>query len=279
VRKLPLPSLRVEPVLQSCATSIQDTDLATRLTDAGAELSGAEDDYLLKGPLGTIYQTLGTSAAGKVTAKEMIGIYDGTLARRGSKPRRQYYDILRSSAPHQICPFCFQRTVSSLDHFLPKVGHPRLALTPANLIPCCADCNKWKSTKEGASEGQYILHPYFDDVDDDIWLFATVIQGDPPGMTFEAKPPSDWLAEKRLRTVSHFAALHLNELFSSRAGRLIANICLRTSELFKAGGRDAVSEHLAAEARSRRILAKNSWEIAAYDALSKSDYFCSYQHS
>ncbi|HEY5309887.1 MAG TPA: hypothetical protein VIK97_15345, partial [Casimicrobiaceae bacterium] len=41
-----------------------------------------------------------------------------------------------------------------------------------------------------------ILHPYFDRVDDAAWLFGEVVPGNPPGMTFYAKPPDDVIGAK-----------------------------------------------------------------------------------
>ena len=165
-------------------------------------------------------------------------------------------------------------TVSTLDHYLPKANHPKLALTPANLVPSCSDCNRWKGTKQGDTSADEILHPYFDRVDNETWLFAEVVPGDPPGMTFYASPPDHWPEITKRRVLSHFDALHLNELFASQGGRLISNILLRIAELFRDDGPTGVREHLKAEARSYRKNGKNSWEVAAYEALSQSDYFC-----
>ncbi len=274
MRTLPLPLFRAEPVLLACAQHIRDPDLSNRLTRACAEVSKAEEEYLLKGELGTIYNTVRTTHAGEVDAKEMSRIYDGSLAKRGAAPRRHYYDVIKASAPHRICPFCGHMTISTLDHYLPKVSHPKLALTPANLVPSCSDCNKWKSTKQGGTATDEILHPYFDRVDSETWLFAEVVPGSPPGMTFYARPASDWPDATKLRVSSHFDALHLNELFASQAGRLISNICSRMAHLFRDDGPTGVREHLKAEARSYRKNGNNSWEVAAFEALSESEYFC-----
>jgi len=274
MRTLPIPAIRAESVLLACAHHIRDSDLSDRLTRACGEVTGAEEAYLLKGRLGTIYQTIATTHAGEVHVTEMSKIYDGSLAKRGTAPRRRYYDLIKASAPYRICPFCSHMTVSTLDHYLPKAKHPQLALTPANLIPSCSDCNKWKSTRQGETATDEILHPYFDVVDDDTWLFGNIVPGNPPGMTFYAKPPDGWPNTTKLRVMSHFNALRLGELFSSQAGRLISNIRSRMAELFREDGPSGVREHLKAEARSYRKNGNNIWEVAAFEALSRSDYFC-----
>ena len=274
MRALSLPNIQAEPIILACARQIKDKDLSGRLARACSEVMEAEEAYLCRGRLGRVYNTIATTHAGEVDAKEMSRIYDGNFAKKGSAPRRQYYDVIKASAPHRICPFCGHMTISTLDHYLPKANHPLLALTPANLIPSCSDCNKWKSTRQGETADDEILHPYFDNVDNETWLFANVIPGDPPGMTFYVVPPDNLQSATRRRIVSHFNALHLDELFSSQAGRLISNIRYRMSGLFLEDGPDGVREHLRAEAASYRKTGKNSWEVATYEALSKSDYFC-----
>ena len=47
-----------------------------------------------------------------------------------------------------------------LDHVLPQSRFEKLAITPINLVPFCASCNKGKGTKTGNKE-MGILNPYF----------------------------------------------------------------------------------------------------------------------
>jgi hypothetical protein len=120
MKALSLPNIRVASVLLACARSLKDTDLADRLSRAAVEIAHAEHEYILKGQSDEIYKTRETTHAGQVSVDEMSRIYDGTLARRGSAPRRQYYDVIKAFAPHRICPFCGHMTISTLDHYLPK---------------------------------------------------------------------------------------------------------------------------------------------------------------
>lgn len=279
MRTLPLPTLNAADALKDCADNISDAGLVTRLKAIAPLVKKAEKDYLARGPKAELYLIgSATDVGALVTKKEMTRVYDGTFVRKTSPVRQDYYDVLFASAPYGTCPFCFHRSVATLDHYLPKAKYPALAITPANLVPSCFDCNKGKSTTGAVSQGSQILHPYFDDVDDEIWLFANMIEQDPPAVTFEVRAPQDWPMVKRERVAAHFRDLKLNALFTAQGGRLINDIGQRLNELREKGGVVAVSEYLAAEADTRRSKATNSWQAAAYDAMSSSVFFCAYEH-
>ncbi|TGA97710.1 hypothetical protein E4665_11460 [Sporolactobacillus shoreae] len=57
---------------------------------------------------------------------------------------RPYYDLFLSLPPNEKCPYCGQKKVSTLDHFLPKSVYTPLIVTPTNLVPSCKDCNTEK---------------------------------------------------------------------------------------------------------------------------------------
>jgi hypothetical protein len=78
---------------------------------------------------------------GSTSATQLKNLYDDNFARARSTGR-PIYDRIMAAAPRSICPLCKLRTVSTLDHFLPKATYPLLAVTPLNLVPCCSDCNK-----------------------------------------------------------------------------------------------------------------------------------------
>lgn len=282
MRTLPLPTDAVLDVVESCAGSIRDPGLAWRLRVIGPQILAAQGDYFHRGGRDELYLTPVATQVDYggvvVTQAEMAQIYSGTLSRKGSPARRAYYDALKASAPYALCPSCSQRTVSTLDHYLPKQHHPALAITPLNLVPNCADCNKTKQAYLAAEPGRQLLHPYFDSVEDGVWLHADVVPGDPPSLTFRATPPAHWPPIKQSRVQEHFRVLRLNELYVAHASRLIADIGYRLNRLRDQGGAAAVSAHLAEEADSRRQRAVNSWEIAAFTALSQSPAFCVWHH-
>jgi 5-methylcytosine-specific restriction endonuclease McrA len=88
--------------------------------------------------------------------------------------RKRVYDPLLALANHGRCPFCNERDASTLDHYLPKSIFPEFAILPINLIPCCKDCNHEKGEHKADSETKQLIHPYYDDIDSQQWLYASV---------------------------------------------------------------------------------------------------------
>ena len=155
---------------------------------------------------------------------------------------------------------------------------PESGRTPRVTVPNCADCNKTKAAGSANAPGDQLLHPYFDDVEDDVWLKATVLIGAPPSLVFRADPPAHWPEVRRQRIAAHFRTLKLNELYIAHAGRLIADIGYRLNALLDIGGPAAVSAHLTKETETRCRRATNSWQIASYSAMAASPEFRALQH-
>lgn len=47
---------------------------------------------------------------------------------------------------NDICPVCGALKCTTFDHYLPRSQYQLFAVHPLNLIPCCTECNKHKST-------------------------------------------------------------------------------------------------------------------------------------
>ena len=152
---------------------------------------------------------------------------------------------------------------------------PLLCVTPANLVPACSDCNKAKSDASFATAADQILHPYFDDVDQDPWLKAEVVQGPPPALVFFADPPQHWATDLAARVRHHFKAFGLADLYGSQAAAELAEIAYELAQVHEAGGEQAVKEHLELAAKSRGKVNRNHWRTAAYRALVGSSWYCS----
>ena len=75
-----------------------------------------------------------------ISKDDMINVYKQKFVPVGSIGRR-FYDAIMAQANLGICPICGVRTVSNLDHFLPKTNYATLVVTPCNLVPSCRDCN------------------------------------------------------------------------------------------------------------------------------------------
>lgn len=72
--------------------------------------------------------------------------------------------------------------------------------------------------------GEQLLHPYFDDFNQDIWLVADVVLGSPAAFRFHAFPPANWTLDDKARVAAHLKELNLSFLFSSNAGSRLTEI-------------------------------------------------------
>lgn len=55
----------------------------------------------------------------KVSVKEMVNLFERGLQAKAA-PGRWFYDELVSAAPYEQCPYCGERRIESVDHYLPK---------------------------------------------------------------------------------------------------------------------------------------------------------------
>jgi hypothetical protein len=283
VRRIPQPTFPLDSVLQAVTRVVEDADVVLRFWNSVPQIREAELNYMSHALADRLYLIPASSGVGYMTKAEMSKIYKGNFARKGSYLRSNFYDVIMAAAPFGICPSCNQRTVSNLDHYLPQVDHSALAITPINLVPICSECNKTKLSYSSSSAEEQLLHPYFDNVEDEVWLFAKVVEGEFPSLEFLVNPPEHWSKEKRARIDKHFKVLKLGHLFVSHGARLISDIGSQMSRLWVDGGPGAVATHLKEQAATRRTPARlpvvrNSWQIAAYQALGDSDYFCNFNH-
>lgn len=193
---------------------------------------------------------------------------------KNTAPGRPIYDKLLAAPKHGICPLCGQRTVSTLDHHLPKDHYPALAVVPVNLIPACAECNKGKTNAIPEFREDQTLHPYYDNIENDSWLNAGVVQGSPVALRFFVDPPNTWDDLMAARVRCHFKVFKLATLYASHAACELVSIQYRLGPLFDKGGAGAVRDHLQKEAESREFAHKNSWQTAMYKALAASDWYC-----
>lgn len=274
MRKLTLPTMTVKDTLAACVDGISSLELKQRLAVIEPTLLDAEKTYCALGEKADIY-TIPTAdrVAGTVSVDEMKALYTQYFVPE-KKTGRSFYNTLKSAPKHSICPLCGQRVVSTLDHYLAKAKHPALAITPANLVPACADCNKIKLAAQATQASEQTLHPYFDNVESELWLKATVVETAPPAVQFFAETPNTWDAVLRQRVQTHFDDFELASLYGTQAAVELTNIAGSLVDLKATCGSDAVREHLLSQAASRRRVHLNSWQTALYAALADSAWFC-----
>jgi hypothetical protein len=274
MRKIDKPVAEPLRVFTLCVKGIDDSATRKRLISVKGEIERASNEFEAAAVAETIYTIAEKpDVQGIVTKSEMSDVYKIGMVDKASKGRA-IYDGLMGLAPLGICPLCGQRTVSTLDHHLPKSKFPTLAVTPCNLVPACGDCNKAKSTRHATTAEKQTLHPYFDDFERQRWLYARVVRKSPPALRFRVRPPPSWTTIWRERVKEHFRVFKLAKLYTSQAGSELINIRYRLEEMYKQVGAIGVRTHLEQEAKSRERAHLNSWQTAMYKALSKSKWFC-----
>ncbi|MBF0116631.1 MAG: HNH endonuclease [Magnetococcales bacterium] len=208
-----------------------------------------------------------------ITTEEMKKVYTDRMAKANS-PGRSIYDDIIGAAPQGRCPLCGQRTVSTLDHVLPKAHYPVLAVTPSNLVPACMDCNKAKLATLPQRAEEVALHPYYDDLGRDRWLFAEVIQTHPTALRYKIIPPVSWDNILTARVENHFRSLGLRRFYSSQSAVELSNIVYQLRRIHYYSGSQEVKKYLIESADSRENSNTNSWQTAAYRAWAENDWFC-----
>lgn len=274
MRKLTLPTITVKDTLAACVDGISSLELKQRLAVIEPALLDAERAYCALGEKADLY-TIPTAdrVAGTVSVDEMKALYTQYFVPE-KKPGRSFYDTLKSAPKHSLCPLCGQRVVSTLDHYLAKAKHPALTITPANLVPACADCNKIKLAAQATQAAEQTLHPYFDNVEGEQWLKAVVVEAAPPAVQFFVETPNTWDAVLRQRVQTHFDDFELASLYGTQAAVELTNIAGGLIHLKETCGGDAVRQHLLLQLASRRRAHLNSWQTALYEALANSAWFC-----
>jgi len=269
---LSMPEGNIRESLRSCANSIENADLAKRLIAAEGHFEAAEKQYKDAAGISELF-TLPSAeeVAGIVTLEEMKWLYKNKFAKLGS-PCRWLYDRLRIKA--KICPLCNCRPVGTLDHYLAQSSHPAFVLTPVNLVPACADCNKAKLASLASTKREQTLHPYFDTLPADTpWLKVEVTEEQPPGILYKAAPPGHWDGDLSARIVQHFEDFSLAALYAAQASSELAEMARTFSTTFAMYGAEGLRDYLSQQARDRRGGNPHSWKAALYEGLSFSDWF------
>jgi len=274
MRSVPRPDVSVVQALKLCASSIRDVKLKNRLLKSETIMKAAEEQYLLHGESATLHTLTGTKNVGKhLTGKEMERLYNSTFVR--SLKTRDIYTALKQACINDICPLCGQGTVKQLDHYLPITSFPVFGVTAINLVPACSDCNKYKLIHVPTTAKEQTIHPYFDEVDNERWLFGEVVQSTPAAIRFSVNPPPTWDAVKSERMETHFRIYRLGALYATHAAVEISNMRHALRKMATTSGFERrISQHLRERAESCAEVYENSWQRATFDALTNSVWFC-----
>lgn len=268
------PTLSARSAFTTCISRVRNPGLASRLASAAPAVVTASAQFDRAAQRFRLHEiATHDEVAPDVTTSEMEKVYTQRMAKSGS-PGRDIYDEIFASAPLGRCPLCMQRFVATLDHHLPKAHYPALAVAPINLVPACSDCNKAKLDGVPTVAEDVPLHPYYDDLGDDVWLIARVVERRPSALRFEIARSRAWDDTLFARVNRHFRSLGLAALFASEAAEELLNIRHQLAILRDANLNRGVRDELARRAASCAAARTNGWRSAAYRAWSESEWFC-----
>lgn len=274
MRSIAAPTQQIQDVYRMCVDSITDENLRGRLTAIANNILVAGADYQQKAEhnkLHVISPNFGQNnevVVGEVTKEELKNVYTYHMVGL-NKPAREIYDLLRSSAPMNRCPFCGVGHVSALDHFLPKSKYPLLSVLPLNLVPTCDKCNKGKLNFTATTAEEQSLHPYFDHEHffSEQWLFAEISPSWPDVARYFVKAPESWDVVSKKRIESHFVDFKLAEIYEIEAASEISGQTYYFDMLKTNSGRQVLINYLEDRAKSYAMVYVNSWQTALYQAL------------
>lgn len=207
-------------------------------------------------------------------SEDMVALYDNQFTNRVKTATLR--NSIKNAAPNARCPYCGQGYVSELDHYLPKTAFAATSVHPANLDPCCRDCNFAKRAYVPGNDAPALLHPCFDDDVVQIpWLSATLERGAAsiPKVTFRVQlrePNGPLLA----RLERHMEVFRLQDRFAAWSAQALSDFAIFLST---ESGRSLTREQAERYLHQNAVILSggrtNSWEHAAYSAMADSDWY------
>lgn len=286
MKKLPLPTDDHATVFATCLKGVGAPALVARYAHDYADCAAIELDYAQRARASTLYALprinppRGTdpTVLNTLTRSDLTKLYTDYLV-PASKPARGNYDRLKVT-PNGKCPLCGDiGQVRTLDHYLPKANFPLYSIVPANLIPCCRDCNSEKLNAFATIADRQTLHPYFDDnrFFTHRWLSARVIPGTPPIVEYSVTPPATWSLPDKSRVAAHFEEYDLAKRFSIEAGADLPET-IQTRRTTSAALSPAEFSNQLREKSDGLLLPINHWRRVMFAALADDAWFCGHAH-
>lgn len=271
---LPLPALDAAVTYEKARERFADPAYKKRLSDGQATILALGDDYISKGGRGELHLIPANSAVPPhIWAGDMSKLYSQGLLRKNSDART-YYEQLRLSSPFRVCPFCLHRPVRTLDHYLPKAEFGAYAVLPANLIPCCRDCNSDKDVFAPEDRASTLIHPYFDRIDQNSWLGCDIDKHQDFCTASFYIRSADVSEELRPRLIAHMDALQLYELYEIEAARELNEMAAAIKSTFASSGQEGVRALCEEMGTSRSVLAENYWKAVLWRSAAQDEEFC-----
>ncbi|MCK4101295.1 HNH endonuclease [Acinetobacter radioresistens] len=254
-------------------------DDLTALTD---DIFSYSDEYEEKASQGKLHEL--DKDKFKDHSDNLVKLYTSYFS--NNKPKystiRKFYDLILTNGEEDKnkiikCPYCLSTICSHVDHFLPESVYHGLAINPKNLIPSCHNCNTKKKAKIFKIVGSHqisFFHPYYDDLENVLWLKANInIDQNCLSVSFFVDSSLD-IAEEIIHKINYtFEELGMASYLSNKAAETEL-----TTLMAKFKSKDfwleLSNEEIAATLDSNRQLflfthGKNHWLTSLYTELSK----------
>ncbi|MED4454879.1 HNH endonuclease signature motif containing protein [Metabacillus fastidiosus] len=209
-----------------------------------------------------------------VDAEAMKNAYEKYLVntKGSSNIGRKVYGDIMSLSKDNLCPYCLQGIVKTVDHYLPKAYFIDYSITPINLLPCCSDCNKNKNDERTLQEDKMFINPYFDNIQNVRWLGCKVNEVWPITFSYYVREDiGDVILKERLKI--HFDKLELGFLYANKAVTYFRG---RVKEIVKEYNSSNYLPPIDSLKNSKESIENynlNSWEAKIYEALLDSKWF------
>lgn len=272
MRKLDRPSFTQKEIIDSCVSNMTDTDLVILILSKLPKFDEAYDlynSYSLENDLHLIAEDYSIEG---IEQKVLNNLYTDKLSKDG-QPARKYYNKIMDLSLDSMCTACGYRPADTLDHVLAKTKFPAFSINPLNLIPMCIACNKKKSSKKSEGKDFNAIHPYYDDIEEFIWLKAKLEEKVPFEMNFVVNELANEDTELMKRISNHFEKFALNKLYKIYAATEISAIIYDLHEIFVVGNSAALKDELNRSKRKYQRIYKNTWQFAFYEELSNNEWF------
>lgn len=273
MKRINKPSFNVKDVLTASVSKSPTHPSSKNIIKASDEIEKKENEYDAK-KLNSTLHTLPQKQVvnGIIDIDGLKNIYSNRMLNEDNDAR-SYYDKILGAAPRGKCPYCNLRTATTLDHYLPKSLYPIYSVTPINLVPACKDCNTGKLTEYPTCSEDETLHPYYDNVEDERWLFMRVGELNPIVFEFYVNAPDHWDTLMKKRLEMHLYSFNLNEQFSIHAQEELDIRKVHFKKIFQNGSHVGLKDFLYESYLSCFDNNKNAWQTAFYDGLCNCDEF------
>ncbi len=283
MKKLSLPDLQPLNVYRDCTSRVSDSDYKQKLNASAREICNAGEEYNDLAnkeelhTIGAVFPRRGEDPVitNGLTRSALIKLYTQQMVPQ-NKPGRAVYDEILVAA-NDWCPFCGDiGQASSLDHYLPKSHFPIYSIHPANLVPCCSDCNKAKSNAVITKQGDQTLHPYFDGdfYFNQRWVYASLVSVNIPVLEFFVEPPEDWKPVSKERVKAHFDSYNLKKRYKIQSGNELSALVYQRQSIMKELPPEEFLKHLTCRSEDPSSN-PNHWKRVMYLALSQNTSFIS----